>query len=106
MAQDYDKIFKENIESIYLTLSQRVLKYKPLVLDDMMLDLQRTIERKPDFLKKVQNPLTGDIYLLHIEIQSSDEPEMLYRMYEYRALIFRKIKLNIKQIVIYVGVGI
>jgi len=106
MAQDYDKIFKENIESIYLTLSQRVLKYKPLVLDDMMLDLQRTIERKPDFLKKVQNPLTGEIYLLHIEIQSSDEPEMLYRMYEYRALMFRKFKLNIKQIVIYVGVGI
>jgi hypothetical protein len=106
MAQDYDKIFKENIESIYLTLSEKVLHFKPQIVENVTLDIQRTLERKPDFLKKVQHPETEEIFLLHIEIQSSDESEMLYRMYEYRALMFRKFKINIRQMVIYVGEGI
>jgi DNA-binding MarR family transcriptional regulator len=105
MSKEYDKIFKENFESIYLSLSEKVLKFKPEKVADISLDLQRTIERQPDFLKKVRDPLTGEIYILHIEIQTFDNAEMVYRMYEYRGLIVRKFKLKVRQMVIYTGIG-
>jgi hypothetical protein len=105
MAKEYDKIFKENIEAIYLSLSEMVLNFRPLKVADVKLDLQRTIERLPDFLIKVKVPNTDEIFLLHLEIQKADNSEMLYRMYEYYALLLRKFKLNIIQIVIYIGEG-
>jgi hypothetical protein len=105
MSKEYDKIFKENFESIYLSLSEKVLNFKPLKVENVKLDLQRTIERQPDFLKKVQNPITGEVFLLHIEIQTTDNNEMVYRMYEYYGMILRRFKLSIRQMVIYVGKG-
>jgi hypothetical protein len=105
MAKEYDKIFKENIEARYLSLSEMVLNFRPLKVADVKLDLQRTIERLPDFLIKVKVPNTDEIFLLHLEIQKADNSEMLYRMYEYYALLLRKFKLNIIQIVIYIGEG-
>ena len=105
MANDYDKIFKENFEAIYLKLSEKVMNFKPIKVENVKLDLHRTIERQPDFLKKVKHPETGKVFLLHIEIQSTDNHEMVYRMNEYYGLILRSFKLNIKQMVIYVGEG-
>jgi len=105
MAKEYDKIFKENIEAIYLSLSEMVLNFRPLKVADVNLDLHRTIERLPDFLIKVKIPNTDEIFLLHLEIQKADNSEMLYRMYEYYALLLRKFKLSIIQIVIYIGEG-
>jgi hypothetical protein len=105
MAKEYDKIFKENIEAIYLSLSEKVLNFRPLKIADINLDLQRTIERHPDFLTKVQEPDVDEVFLLHLEIQKADDSEMLYRMYEYHALMLRKFKIRIVQIVIYIGEG-
>jgi hypothetical protein len=105
MSKEYDKIFKENIEAIYLSLSEIVLNFRPLKVADVNLDLHRTIERLPDYLTKVKVPNTDEIFLLHLEIQKADDSEMLYRMYEYYALLLRKFKLSIVQIVIYTGEG-
>ena len=77
MAKEYDKIFKENIEAIYLSLSEMVLNFRPLKVADVKFDLQRTIERLPDFLIKVKVPNTDEIFLLHLEIQKADNSEML-----------------------------
>lgn len=93
MAKEYDKIFKENIEAMFLSLSEKVLNFRPLKVADVNLDLQRTIEREPDFLSKVKTPDTDEIFLLHLEIQKADDSEMLYRMYEYHALMSRKFEL-------------
>jgi hypothetical protein len=105
MSKEYDKIFKENFEAIYLKLSEKVLNFKPIKVENVKLDLHRTIERQPDFLKKVKHPETGKAFLLHIEIQTTDNHEMVYRMNEYYGLMLRSFKLNIKQMVIYVGEG-
>lgn len=48
MSQDYDKIFKENIEEIILPLAKKVLNIDPEGLEEIPDDLQHTIERKPD----------------------------------------------------------
>ena len=107
MSKNYDKIFKENFEAIYLSLSELVLNYRPIMISDVKLDIHRTIERLPDFLKKVRSPKNEkEAYLLHLEIQTTDDSEMLYRMHEYHSLLFRKFKLKIVQIVIYTGEGI
>jgi hypothetical protein len=105
MTKQYDKIFKENIEAMYLSLSEKVLNFRPLKVEDVKLELHRTIERLPDFLTKVRAPETSKNFLLHIEIQKLDDREMLHRMLEYFALIVRKYKMSLVQIVIYVGKG-
>jgi hypothetical protein len=51
--QAYDKILKENLEDIFLPFFQKITGIPELSqAEDIVLDLQKTIERKPDFLKK------------------------------------------------------
>ncbi len=105
MAQDYDKIFKENIEEIILPLAKKVLNIDPEGLEEIKDDLQHTLERKPDFLKKVIHKDTKKDYILHIEFQVKDEPKMKYRMLEYYALLLREYKIEVRQYVFYIGKG-
>ena len=106
MANKYDKIFKENIEAMYLSLSEKLLDMKLSQTEDVVVDLHRTVERKPDFLKKVIGSEKEDPFLLHIEIQTADDSEMLYRMCEYHAMLLRKFKIKIVQLVFYFGKGL
>ncbi|PIY07807.1 MAG: hypothetical protein COZ18_15515 [Flexibacter sp. CG_4_10_14_3_um_filter_32_15] len=103
MAQDYDKIFKENIEEIILPLAEKLLNIKVEKLEKITQDLQHTIERKPDFLKKVVHKDSSKDYILHIEFQVADEPEMAYRMLEYYAMLLRSHDLDLKQAVFFIG---
>ena len=105
MSQDYDKIFKENIEQMALPLAEKLLGIRPEKLVEITVDLQQTIERKPDFIKKVVHKDSKKDYILHIEFQVKDEPKMVHRMLEYYALVFRIHKLKLKQIVFYLGEG-
>ena len=105
MYQDYDKIFKENIEEIILPLAKKVLNIDPEGLEEIPDDLQHTIERKPDFLKKVIHKNSKKDYILHIEFQVVDEQEMVYRMLEYYALLLRDYEIELKQYVFYIGKG-
>ena len=91
MAQEYDKVWKENIEEIILPLAKKMLNIFPEMMEQISTDLQRTLERKPDFLRKVKSAdaATSD-YILHIEFQSNDNEEMAYRLLEYHALLLRK----------------
>ncbi len=78
MSQDYDKIFKENIEQMALPLAEKLLGIRPEKLVDITVDLQQTIERKPDFIKKVVHKDSKKDYILHIEFQVKDEPKMVH----------------------------
>jgi hypothetical protein len=103
MAQDYDKIFKENIEEIILPLAEKLLNIHPEKLEEIPDDLQRTIERKPDFLKKVLHKDPSKDYILQIEFQLEDDTEMVYRMSEYFTMLLRKYKLPVKQYVFFIN---
>jgi len=65
-------------------------------------ELQATLERKADFLKKV---LVAQPYTLHLEIQSKNDSRMLMCMAIYYALLREKYKyeLPVKQFMLYVG---
>lgn len=102
MPQDYDKIFKENIEEIILPLANKILGIYPESLEEIPDDIQKTIERRPDFLKKISYSTKNIV--LHIEFQKENDPEMVYRMYEYHALLLRKYKIPIQQYVFFIDI--
>ncbi len=103
MAQEYDKIFKENIEELILPLAGKLLNIHPEKIEEIPDDLQATIERRPDFLKKVLHTESRKDYILHIEFQTVDDLDMVYRMSEYYALLLRKFKIEVKQYVFFMG---
>ncbi len=106
MANEYDRVIKENIEAILLPLVRRVLNLpEPAGLVEVPDDLQRTIERRPDFLKIVTDELGRNLYVLQVEFQTVDEPKMVYRMLEYAALLIRRYELPVQQYVCYIGEG-
>ena len=101
-SSQYDKIFKENIEAVISSIMQNILKITAISMEELPDDIQHTKERKPDTLKKITDD-KGNIYVLQIEFQVKDEPEMIYRMGEYYFMLERKYKIPVKQFVIFLG---
>lgn len=101
-ASQYDKIFKENIEAVIPGLMQTVLGIRAVATEELPDDVQHTKERKPDVLKKVTDE-QGATFVLHLEFQVADEPEMVYRMADYYIMLARKYELPVEQYVIYLG---
>ena len=104
MSQDYDKIIKENIEQIMLPLARKVLNMpEPAGIIEIPDDLQYTIERKPDFLKLITDANGTSLYVLQLEFQTRDEPDMVSRMLFYAAQLYGRYKLPVKQYVFFIG---
>lgn len=103
MAQDYDKIIKENIEAIILPLAERLLGIRPEKMEEIPDDLQTTLERRPDFLKTIQHQDKAKDYILHIEFQVEDLAKMVARMLEYYGILFKKYEMDVRQYVFYIG---
>ncbi len=102
MPKEYDKIIRENIEEVILPLAYKLLNIRPKRLEEIPDDLQTTIEREPDFLKKVTDQ-DDNLFILQIEFQVADETDMVLRMCEYKGILLRKHKLPVRQFVIYLG---
>lgn len=81
---------------------EHVLGIKAVSSEELPDDVQHTKERKPDVLKKITDD-EGKTYVLQIEFQVADEPEMVYRMAEYYIMLERKYKLPVRQFVIFLG---
>ena len=67
-SNQYDKIFKENLEAIIPGLMEHVLGITAVASEELPDDVQHTKERKPDVLKKITDS-EGSIYVLQIEFQ-------------------------------------
>ncbi len=100
---EFDKIIKQNIEAIFLPLVERLLGIKISHAVALSEKIQTTIEREPDFLKKVIDQYQQE-FILHLEFQSTDEAKMVYRMAEYKAILQRKYEMPVRQYVIYLGI--
>ncbi len=99
-ANQYDKIFKENLESVTLALIEKVLNIQVAHYEKMPLELQRTLERKPDQLLKITDK-QSNTFLLQLEFQLVDEATN--RMLEYRAILYRKYELPVRQYVLFLS---
>ncbi len=103
-VNQYDKIFRENIEAALPGLIRNLLGIHAIYTEELPDDIQHTKERKPDVLKKVTDK-NGETFVLHIEFQVKDEPEMVFRMAEYYIMLLRQYQLRVRQYVIYIGAG-
>jgi len=99
---EFDKIIKENIEKIFQPILNKLLDLSIAQSFEIKDKIQRTLEREPDFLKRVIDT-EGNEFILHLEFQTNDNPEMVYRMAEYKAILQRKYRLPVSQFVIYLG---
>ena len=99
---DYDRIIKENIEAIFLPILGKFLGLSIKSTFEIKDKIQSTIEREPDFLKRIIDQDDKE-FILHVEFQTADDLEMVYRMAEYDALLQRKYQIPVKPFVIYLG---
>ncbi len=98
----YDRIFRENAQFIFIPLIEMELDFRIIDYQPLQEKITKTIEREVDFLYKVTTDKEKEL-LLHLEFQTNNDVEMLYRMQEYHALLQRKYKLPIRHVVIYLG---
>jgi predicted transposase/invertase (TIGR01784 family) len=98
-VNQYDKILRENLEAALPGLIKNLLGIHTVYAEELPDDIQHTKERKPDVLKKITDK-NGETFVLHIEFQVKDEPEMVFRMADYFIMLLRRYKLPVRQYVI------
>jgi predicted transposase/invertase (TIGR01784 family) len=98
----FDKIFRENIEAVIPSLIRKLLHIHAVQSEELPDDFQHTKERRPDVLKKITD-IHQNIFIIHLEIQLSDEPDMVFRMADYHLMLYRKYRIPVEQFVIYIG---
>lgn len=101
MANEFDKIIKENLkEGIDALIKNLGIQ----AIEKTFLDpkFQFTDERETDFLLKIKNA-EDEEFILHLEFQSTNDKNMVYRMLRYCVFILQTYKLPIRQFVIFVG---
>jgi hypothetical protein len=103
MPNHFDKIFKENIEPVLPFLARKIFGIKIPKTEAIKDKIQITLEREADYLKKVIHTNSEDNYILHIEFQVDNTENMLKRMLLYRAFLYHKYELPVKQFVFYIG---
>ncbi len=98
----FDKILKENIDKVWLPVIAERYNLKIIKSEVLESKLQVTREREVDFLRKVTTPDNLE-FILHLEFQSTNDHNMVYRMLEYHGMLVKKYKLPVYHIVIYLG---
>jgi predicted transposase YdaD len=96
----YDKIIKENALELFKAFTPGKVWIEIIPLKDK---IQSTLERELDMLYKVTDA-EGKHMLVHMEFQSTPDPDMHHRMLMYLGLISQKYKLPVWQLVIYLGI--
>ncbi|MDO1450866.1 hypothetical protein Q0590_31620 [Rhodocytophaga aerolata] len=102
MAQEYDKIIKENLEKVVLQLIRKTTHIDPIKGEVLYPELHYTIEREADFVEKIT---TNDnkTLVFHIEFQTANDKSIADRMFVYAGLIYKIYRLPLRQIVFYIG---
>ena len=81
---------------------KNVLGIDVLYSEDLPGKVQVTSQKELDVLRKVTDA-NGETFILHIEVQTRDDPDMAYRMLEYRVMAELVYRLPVRQYVIYLG---
>jgi hypothetical protein len=98
----FDKIFKEMSESIFMHLIEQHLGIKIKRFRPLKEKMQTTIEREMDFFYEIFTE-NDEVFILHLEFETKDNSEMIYRVGEYHGMALRRKKMEIRHVVIYLG---
>ena len=101
-AAVYDKLFRE-ISPVFLKVFvEKVLRLNIIEYTELKDKLQVTRQKETDTLRKVKDS-EGNVFILQVEIQTSNNSKMAIQMADYWVLLHQIHKLPIKQYVLYVG---
>ena len=104
MANEFDKIFKEESEILIKAIATKVLGIKDFNnTEPVTASLQKTIEREPDWLRKVCHENISEDYIFHGEVHGKDQAIILDRNLIYYGLLWYNYHLPIHQVVVYIG---
>ena len=98
----FDKIMKEIVEKIFRPLIEQKLGVKIVKSIPLKEKMQTTVEVEMDFFYEIITD-TGEHFILHIEFESGNNLEMIYRVGEYHGMSQRRTKLPIRHFVVYLG---
>ena len=101
MANHFDKILKENLQSLILPLLHKTLGLNLNLIEKLPETLSYTVGREADAIMKVIE--NGTEMILHVEFQSNNDPHMIARMLQYYALLYKTYLMPVVQCVIYLG---
>ncbi|MXV15215.1 hypothetical protein [Hufsiella ginkgonis] len=103
MANNYDKILRENFRQPKKLLVSELLNTDPVRVVPLVPKIQHTIlERETDTIAEVLTS-DGKLVILHIEWQSSNDPKMGLRMAIYDLLLHQTYEKDVIGVVLYVG---
>lgn len=103
-GNSFDKAIKENAEELFLPLVAKKLGVKIVSSKLLPEKMQTTLEREVDFLRLIKTSEDEEM-IIHLEFQTQNNHEMIYRMAEYHGIELRKHKIKIKHFVVYLGVS-
>jgi len=98
----YDRIFRENSESLFIPIVERELGIKIKHYKVLPDKLTRTVEREVDFLYDVELE-DGAQQILHLEFQTANDKSMVYRVGFYHGMVSHKYQKPIRHVVVYLG---
>jgi hypothetical protein len=102
-ANKYDKIIKENAPESIGKVIEVATELRMVSWEDYPHEVQYTLERRPDFLKKVVEE-DGTPAIWHGEYQVPDDKKMIFRFLVYCGLFKRNEgHILVRQFVIYLG---
>ena len=101
-SQQFDKLLQENIKEIFLPFVIKRMGIEVDKIEPLKIKLHRTHAREADWLFMVSDT-EGNVYILHVEFQSHNDRNMVYRIGEYHGMIQRQYKLPIRHFVVFLG---
>ena len=103
-GQLYDKIMRENLQQLFLPLVIEELNFKLKSFQPLPDKQPTTVIRETDAFLLIETYSKDEPkFILHLEFESKDDAEMIYRMSEYHGIELRKYRLPIKHVVVYLG---
>lgn len=102
----YDKIMRENLLELFLPLIAEELNFTLKKVTPLPDKQPTTILRETDAFLLIETfDEKEPKFILHLEFESKDDEEMIYRVMEYHGIELRKYRLPIKHVVVYLGEG-
>ena len=98
----YDLSLKDALEGIEGAVTEMFLGFKTKEVSDASVELIKIEEKRADYVCQITDE-NDKKHILHIEFQSTNHFSMHFRMLRYLTELYKKYKLPIIQLVIYIG---
>ena len=101
----YDRILKENAAAFLPAIIKKVLGISVKTIQILPTEMNITQSKRTDIPCLIETE-AGEKLIIHVEFQSSNDPDMPYRMYLYKAMLVHEHRLEVRQIVLHFGESI